>query len=152
VTNEKGVPACRAGWAHGRGYGIKLSLERVPYLQLRPQTEANAVAAVLLNKAGKKVVLHHAGLCLWSIPCRRGWRRRPLDWEEPSWEADLSPLGTTDFFPSYLIKAQAAKPDVIIFTLAGDDMVNALKAGGAVRFWTRPMHLGGAQQETGGGS
>jgi len=58
---------------------------------------------------------------------------------------DLSPLGTTDF-SSYLIKAQAAKPDVIIFTLAGDDMVNALKQ--AVQFGLdKTMHLGGAQQE-----
>jgi len=39
---------------------------------------------------------------------------------------DLTPLGTVDF-SSYLIKAQSANPDVIIFLLGGDDMVNALK-------------------------
>ena len=44
---------------------------------------------------------------------------------------DLTPLGTVDF-SSYLIKAQAANPDVIIFLTQGDDMINALKQ--AVQF------------------
>ena len=58
---------------------------------------------------------------------------------------DLTPLGTTDF-SSYLIKAQAAKPDVIIFLVQGDDMVNALKQ--AVQFGLdKKFHLAGAQQE-----
>jgi branched-chain amino acid transport system substrate-binding protein len=59
--------------------------------------------------------------------------------------ADLTPLGTTDF-SSYLIKAQAAKPDVIIFLTQGDDMVNALKQ--AVQFGLdKRFHLAGGQQE-----
>jgi branched-chain amino acid transport system substrate-binding protein len=58
---------------------------------------------------------------------------------------DLTPLGTSDFSP-YLIKAQAASPDVIMFLLAGDDMVNALKQ--AVQFGLdKRLHLAGAQQE-----
>ncbi len=58
---------------------------------------------------------------------------------------DLTPLGTTDF-SSYLIKAQAANPDVILLLLAGDDMVNALKQ--AVQFGLdKRLHLAGAQQE-----
>jgi branched-chain amino acid transport system substrate-binding protein len=58
---------------------------------------------------------------------------------------DLTPLGTTDF-SSYLIKAQAANPDVIIFLTQGDDMVNALKQ--AVQFGLdKKFHLAGAQQE-----
>ena len=44
---------------------------------------------------------------------------------------DLTPVGTVDF-SSYLIKAQAADPDVIMFLIAGDDMTNALKQ--AVQF------------------
>src|SRR5271163_4649190 len=57
----------------------------------------------------------------------------------------LTPLGTTDF-SSYLIKAQAANPDVIIFLQAGDDAVNALKQ--AVQFGLdKKFHLAGAQQE-----
>ena len=44
---------------------------------------------------------------------------------------DLTPLGTADF-SSYLINAQAAAPDVILFLTQGDDMINALKQ--AVQF------------------
>jgi len=59
--------------------------------------------------------------------------------------ADLVPLASTDF-SSYLIKAQAANPDVIMFLMAGDDMVNALKQ--AVQFGLdKRFHLAGAQQE-----
>ncbi|MDR3496491.1 MAG: ABC transporter substrate-binding protein [Ancalomicrobiaceae bacterium] len=58
---------------------------------------------------------------------------------------DLTPLGTTDY-SSYLIKAQAANPDVIIFFQAGNDAVNALKQ--AVQFGLdKKFHLAGAQQE-----
>jgi branched-chain amino acid transport system substrate-binding protein len=39
---------------------------------------------------------------------------------------DLSPLGTTDF-SAYLLKARAAKPDVLMLLVAGSDQVNALK-------------------------
>ena len=57
---------------------------------------------------------------------------------------DLAPLGTLDF-SSYLIKAQAAGPDVIIFLTQGDDMVNALKQ--AVQFGLeKKLHLAGAEQ------
>ncbi len=59
--------------------------------------------------------------------------------------ADLTPLGTTDF-SSYLIKAQSASPDVIIFLVQGADMINALKQ--AVQFGLdKRVHLAGAQQE-----
>ena len=58
---------------------------------------------------------------------------------------DLAPLGSVDF-SSYLIKAQAANPDVIIFLTQGDDMLNALKQ--AVQFGLdKKVHLAGAQQE-----
>ncbi len=43
--------------------------------------------------------------------------------------ADPTLLGTTDY-SSYLIKAQAANPDVIIFLPQGDDMINATAQGG----------------------
>ena len=57
---------------------------------------------------------------------------------------DLTPLGTADF-SSYLIKAQSANPDVIIFLTQGDDMVNALKQ--AVQFGLdKKYHLAGAEQ------
>jgi branched-chain amino acid transport system substrate-binding protein len=58
---------------------------------------------------------------------------------------DLTPLGSVDF-SSYLIKAQAANPDVIIFLVQGDDMLNAMKQ--AVQFGLQSKaHLAGAQQE-----
>jgi branched-chain amino acid transport system substrate-binding protein len=57
----------------------------------------------------------------------------------------LTPLGTTDF-SSYLIQAQAANPDVIIFLNAGQDAVNSLKQ--AVQFGLdKRFHIAGAQQE-----
>ncbi len=39
---------------------------------------------------------------------------------------DLTPLGTTDFSP-YLTKVLAAKPDLLIVLVQGDDFVNCLK-------------------------
>jgi branched-chain amino acid transport system substrate-binding protein len=58
---------------------------------------------------------------------------------------DLTPLGTVDF-SSYLIKAQATNPDVIVFLVQGDDMLNAMKQ--AVQFGLQTkVHLAGAQQE-----
>ena len=58
---------------------------------------------------------------------------------------DLTPLGTTDF-SSYLIKAEAAKPDVVMFLVQGDDQINALKQ--AVQFgMDKRLHLAGAQGE-----
>ena len=58
---------------------------------------------------------------------------------------DLAPLGSVDF-SSYLIKAQATNPDVIVFLTQGDDMLNALKQ--AVQFGLdKQVHLAGAQQE-----
>jgi len=57
---------------------------------------------------------------------------------------DLAPLGAVDF-SSYLIKAQAANPDVIVFLVQGDDMLNAMKQ--AVQFGLQnKVHLAGAQQ------
>lgn len=57
----------------------------------------------------------------------------------------LAPLGTTDF-SSYLIRARAANPDVLICLPAGDDLVNLLKQ--AVQFGIdKKMTIGGALQE-----
>jgi branched-chain amino acid transport system substrate-binding protein len=59
--------------------------------------------------------------------------------------ADLTPLGTTDY-SSYLIKAQSANPDIILFLTQGADMINALKQ--AVQFGLeKRIHLAGSQQE-----
>ena len=92
--------------------------------------ETNSVAKTLFTKYGKQLVLHHAGLRLRPYPAARlRGGAQAIGGTEVG--ASLTPLGTTDF-SSYLIKAQAANPDVIIFLQAGDDMVNALKQ--AVQF------------------
>ncbi|MEO6959781.1 MAG: ABC transporter substrate-binding protein [Burkholderiaceae bacterium] len=58
---------------------------------------------------------------------------------------DLTPLGTTDF-SSYLIKAQATKPDVLVFLMGGDDVVNALKQ--TVQFGLdKRIHIAGSNAE-----
>ena len=108
------------------------------------QTEANAVGAALVKEYGKKFyyitpdyAFGHtleAGM-IKAIAAAGGERVG----------GDLTPLGTVDF-SSYLIKAQAANPDVIIFLTQGDDMLNALKQ--AVQFGLQnKIHLAGAQQE-----
>jgi branched-chain amino acid transport system substrate-binding protein len=108
------------------------------------QMEANAVAAALVKEYGKRwyyitpdYAFGHtleAGL-IKAVTALGGTRVG----------GDLTPVGTVDF-SSYLIKAQAANPDVILFLLGGDDMLNALKQ--AVQFGLESkVHLAGAQQE-----
>ena len=108
------------------------------------QMEANAVAGTLIKKAGKKwyyitpdYAFGHtlqAGLEKACRQARRHQNRRRS-----------TPLGTTDF-SSYLIKAQAANPDVIIFLRPATTRSTALKQ--AVQFGLdKKFHLAGAQQE-----
>jgi len=143
VTNEKGILHIVPG-GHTDAVTGKSCHWNVFRICNTTQTEANAVAGVLANKAGKRWYYitpdyafgHTLQAGLEAAAARLGGTKVG---------GDLSPLGTTDF-SSYLIKAQAAGPDVIVFTLAGDDMLNALKQ--AVQFGLdKTMHLGGAQQE-----
>lgn len=108
------------------------------------QMEANAVTPTLIRKGGKKWYFitpdyafgHTLQAGLEKAGAKAGYTKVG---------GDLTPLGTTDF-SSYLIKAAAAKPDVIIFLTQGEDMVNALKQ--AVQFGLdKRFHLAGAQQE-----
>ena len=108
------------------------------------QMEANAITPSLIKDFGKKwyyITPDYA----FGHTLQAGLEKasKPLGGTKVG--GDLTPLGTTDF-SSYLIKAQAAKPDVIIFLVQGDDMVNALKQ--AVQFGLeKKIHLAGAQQE-----
>jgi branched-chain amino acid transport system substrate-binding protein len=108
------------------------------------QMEANAVAPTLIADAGKKwyyITPDYA----FGHTLQAGLERAGAKLGGTKVGADLTPLGTTDF-SSYLIKAQSASPDVIIFLVQGDDMVNALKQ--AVQFGLdKRFHLAGAQQE-----
>ena len=108
------------------------------------QMEANAVTPALIRDAGKKwyyITPDYA----FGHTLQAGLEKACAKEGGTKLGADLTPLGTTDF-SSYLIKAQAAKPDVIIFLTQGDDMVNALKQ--AVQFGLdKRFHLAGGQQE-----
>jgi branched-chain amino acid transport system substrate-binding protein len=108
------------------------------------QMEANAVAATLIKTAGKKwyyITPDYA----FGHTLQAGLEKAAAKLGGSKVGGDLTPLGTTDF-SSYLIKAQSANPDVIIFLVAGDDAVNALKQ--AVQFGLdKKTHIAGAQQE-----
>ncbi len=108
------------------------------------QMEANAVAGTLIKTAGKKWYYLTPDYA-FGHTLQAGLEKAAAKLGGTKVGGDLTPLGTTDF-SSYLIKAQAAKPDVIIFLQAGDDAVNALKQ--AVQFGlNKKFHLAGAQQE-----
>jgi branched-chain amino acid transport system substrate-binding protein len=108
------------------------------------QMEANAVAPTLIKTGGKKwyyITPDYA----FGHTLQAGLEKACTKLGGTKLGADLAPLGTTDF-SAYLIKAQAANPDVIIFLTSGDDMTNALKQ--AVQFGLeKRFHLAGAQQE-----
>ncbi|HEX4332766.1 MAG TPA: ABC transporter substrate-binding protein [Usitatibacter sp.] len=108
------------------------------------QMEANAVAPALVKNAGKKwyyITPDYA----FGHTLQGGLERAGAKLGVTKVGGDLTPLGTTDF-SSYLIKAQAANPDVIVILVQGDDMINCLKQ--AVQFGLeKKVHLAGAQQE-----
>jgi branched-chain amino acid transport system substrate-binding protein len=108
------------------------------------QMEAAAVASALVKKYGKKwyyITPDYA----FGHTLETGLVKAGASFGATRVGGDLAPLGTVDF-SSYLIKAQSAAPDVIIFLTQGDDMINALKQ--AVQFGLdKQMHLAGAQQE-----
>src|SRR5271166_1778491 len=108
------------------------------------QMEANAVASALVKDYGKKFYYitpdyafgHTLETAMVKAISGIGGERVG---------GDLTPLGSVDF-SSYLIKAQGMDPDVIIFLVQGDDMLNAMKQ--AVQFGLQnKVHLAGAQQE-----
>ncbi|MBI1203057.1 MAG: ABC transporter substrate-binding protein [Rhodopseudomonas sp.] len=108
------------------------------------QMEASAVASSLIKNAGKKWYYLTPDYA-FGHTLQAGLEKAAAKLGGTKVGGDLTPLGTTDY-SSYLIKAQAAKPDVIIFLQAGDDAVNALKQ--AVQFGlNKKFHLAGAQQE-----
>ena len=108
------------------------------------QMEAYAVAPALVKNAGKKwyyITPDYA----FGHTLQSGLEKAGSKLGVTKVGGDLTPLGTTDF-SSYLIKAQAANPDVIVMLVQGDDMINCLKQ--AVQFGLeKKVHLAGAQQE-----
>jgi len=108
------------------------------------QMEANAVAAALIERYGKKFYYITADYA-FGHTLEAGMMKAAAPLGGVRVGGDLTPVGSVDF-SSYLIKAQAANPDVVMFLLGGDDMLNALKQ--AVQFGLESkVHLAGAQQE-----
>ncbi len=108
------------------------------------QTEANAVAGTLVKDYGKKFYYITPDYA-FGHTLEAGMIKAVAALGGSRAGGALTPLGTTDF-SSYLIAAEAAKPDVIIFLVQGDDQVNALKQ--AVQFGLeKRVHLAGAQGE-----
>jgi len=58
---------------------------------------------------------------------------------------ELTPLGTSDF-SAYIIKARAAKPDIILLLVQGQDMINCLKQISQFGI-DKQIKIAGAQQE-----
>ena len=108
------------------------------------QMEANAVASTLVKDYGKKFYYITPDYA-FGHTLETGMVSAGAAFGATRVGGDLAPLGTVDF-SSYLIKAQSASPDVIVFLTQGDDMINALKQ--AVQFGLdKQVHLAGAQQE-----
>ena len=106
--------------------------------------ETNSVAKTLFTKYGKKWYFITPDYA-FGHTLQQGFEASLKEFGGTEVGASLTPLGGTDF-SSYLIKAQAANPDVIIFLLAGQDMVGGLKQ--AVQFGLdKRFHIAGAQQE-----
>ena len=106
--------------------------------------ETNSVSKLLFDKFGKKWYFITPDYA-FGHTLQQGFEASLKKFGGTEVGASLTPLGTTDY-SSYLIKAQAAKPDVIIFLTAGQDAVNSLKQ--AVQFGLdKKFHIAGAQQE-----
>src|SRR5689334_5718662 len=143
VSNEKGVLHIVPG-GHTDAITGKTCHWNVFRVCNTTQMEANAVAGELIKNIGKKwyyITPDYA----FGHTLQEGLEKACTKLGGEKVGGDLTPLGTTDF-SSYLIKAQAANPDIIIFLTQGDDMINALKQ--AVQFGLdKKLHLAGAQQE-----
>lgn len=104
----------------------------------------NAIAKSLMDKYGKKMYFITSDYA-FGHTLQDGYDANLKQYGGTKLGEDLTPLGTTDF-SSYLIKAQATKPDVIVFLMNGDDLLNALKQ--AVQFGLdKKTHLAGANTE-----
>jgi branched-chain amino acid transport system substrate-binding protein len=104
----------------------------------------NAIAKSLMDRYGKKMYFITSDYA-FGHTLQEGYDANLKQYGGTKLGEDLAPLGTTDF-SSYLIKAQATKPDVLVFLQNGDDLLNALKQ--AVQFGLdKQIHLAGANTE-----
>ncbi|KAA0890155.1 ABC transporter substrate-binding protein [Pusillimonas sp. ANT_WB101] len=104
----------------------------------------NAIAKTLMEKYGKKMYFLTSDYA-FGHTLQDGYDANLKQYSGTKLGEDLIPLGTTDF-SSYLIKAQATNPNIIVFLMNGDDLLNALKQ--AVQFGLeKRIHLAGANTE-----
>jgi len=104
----------------------------------------NAIAKTLMDNYGKKMYFITSDYA-FGHTLQDGYDANLKQFNGTKLGEDLTPLGTTDF-SSYLIKAQATNPDVIVFLMNGEDLLNALKQ--AVQFGLdKRIHLAGANTE-----
>ena len=108
------------------------------------QMEATAVVAALIKTYGKKFYYITPDYA-FGHALEAGMIKEAAKLGGERVGGDLTPLGTVDF-SSYLIKAQSANPDVILFLRAGRRRAQRAEAGGAVRP-DKQVHLAGAQVE-----
>jgi branched-chain amino acid transport system substrate-binding protein len=108
------------------------------------RTEANAVTELLFNKYGKKwhfITPDYA----FGHTLQQAGEANLKKLGGTMTGNELTPLGTTDF-SAYLIKARAAKPDVLLVLPQGSDMINCLKQ--IAQFGIeKQIHVAGLQQE-----
>ena len=103
--------------------------------------ETDAVGKLLIDKYGKKWYFITPDYA-FGHTLQKGFEANLKKYGGTEVGASLTPLGTTDF-SSYLIKAESAKPDVIIDLTAGQDAVNSLKQ--IVQFGlNKKFHIAGA--------
>lgn len=88
-------------------------------------TLANAVAASLIKDGGKKwyyITPDYA----YGHNMQDSLEKAAAKFGGTKVGGDFVPLGAADF-SSYLIKAEAARPDIVILLTAGDDAINSMK-------------------------
>lgn len=104
----------------------------------------NAIAPSLIKRFGKKFYLLVPDYA-FGHGLRDAYNVNLKKYSATNVGTDLIPLGTTEY-SSYLIKAQAANPDVIVILQNGEDQTNVLKQ--AVQFGLdKKFHIAGANIE-----
>src|SRR5215469_12175033 len=106
--------------------------------------EANSVCDVLFSKYGKKwhfITPDYAFGHTLQEACADNLKK----FGGTITGNELTPVGTSDF-SAYLIKARAARPELLVLLLGGGDMVNCLKQ--IAQFGIdKQIHIAGTQQE-----
>ena len=143
VTNEKGVLHIVPGGHTDAITGVSCHWN-VFRVCNTTQMEANAIASALIELYGKKYYYITADYA-FGHTLEAGLIAALGGLGGTRVGGDLTPVGTVDF-SSVLIKAQSANPDVIMFSLGGDDLLNAVKQ--TVQFGLQnKLHLAGGQNE-----